>query len=312
VPQERLSDVQGYGEYFIGYFDILGFKDTVKTCFEKDDSRLDRTVTRVLDTLPKGFISTFNNSNKYKAPQENDQDDIVQAFFSDSIFFILKKGRDLETNQSKFMKLCNLMDAYLRQLLIHFTDNSHFQAPLRGAIASGKAVVKPESKIFYGPAINDAVELAESQNWAGAAIHGSVQLELLFKNDINEVVGFDKLLYEYPAIPLDKNRNRYGSDVKYALNWVRVHTANTTFYRFIEKDKPLARDVVYHIAKAGWKGHSEKKNNTILFAVSICQDFADSKSESYFDSYSKGQSHYLEGAYDQTGLSDVLRSSSIE
>jgi len=159
--------------------------------------------------------------------------------------------------------------------------------------------------LFFGPSIIDAYELAEAQNWAGAAIHPSVNIDEMFEGDASQVVGFDNLLYEYGSIPLDKNRDKYQNNVRYALNWVMGHKAGIAWFPEIKKRKPLARDVVHHLGKINWEGRLEKRNNTMLFAATICDDYSNSKH--YFDDYSKGGPLYKDGSLNLEELLKELK-----
>jgi hypothetical protein len=224
-------------------------------------------------------------------------------FFSDSIVLCIRRTDNTDDNIRRLVALCSTMSRYVKLLLLNPIDDKTFAIKLRGAIASGEAIIDPARRKFYGRPIIDAYELAESQNWVGAVLHDSVEIDAFGDECRQSLVGFDKPLYRYSSIPIDKRREKYGSRIQYALNWVRYHPAGRPWFPHIARNKPLAKDIVHHLMAMKWNGLIEKKNNTIRFALSICDDYANA--EEYQDSYSRGGKHYAEGSYDMSELLQI-------
>ncbi len=319
LSYEKLSDVPGYGNYYVGFIDILGFKELVNRCFGGDDGRLHTTLCKVFEDLPhyfKGEPSSFYESYESGEPMPKtgtlwmspyiDEIFDLSFFFSDSIILCTKKSNNIDDDVKRLVTLCSIMSRYVKLLLLNPIDGRTFAVKLRGAIASGPAVIFPATKTFYGKSINDAYELAESQNWVGAALHDSVEINALGGEYLQSLVGFDKPLYRYSSIPIDKQREKYDSRIRYALNWVRYHPAGKDWFPHIAKNKPLGRDIGHHLTTMKWNELVEKKNNTIRFAMSVCDEYANAKE--YQDPYSKGGSHYSEGSYDMSELFKIERS----
>ena len=334
----KLSDVPGYGNYYVGYLDILGFKNRVTEAFDKDDRRLFDTMFNTFHRLPNyltgrttpavqatestrseekdikwRYASYVTGGPEERLPNKEFINKIVDSadYFSDTILFYIEQSLDDKERRDQLFSICYLMNYYMKMLILEPPIRTTYQVPFRGAIASGKAVMNPELKIYFGKPIIDACTTAESLNWLGAVLHDSVHdtanlTDLSTSEDNDYLVGFNGELYEYNAIPIDRLKNEGSPRIKYTLNWVRHFPAAKTLpdgkqlYGRIEKRKPLARDVIYHLIKNDWNGLTEKRANTIRYAAHICDRYASSKK--YEDAYSNTGKHFLEGSYRSFGI----------
>ena len=159
LSYEKLSDVPGYGNYYVGFIDILGFKELVNRCFGGDDGRLHTTLCKVFEDLPhyfKGEPSSFYESYESGEPMPKtgtlwmspyiDEIFDLSFFFSDSIILCTKKSNNIDDDVKRLVTLCSIMSRYVKLLLLNPIDGRTFAVKLRGAIASGPAVIFPATK----------------------------------------------------------------------------------------------------------------------------------------------------------------------
>lgn len=158
---------------------------------------------------------------------------------SDSVFIIE------DCNSKSFKKILGFSRTILENGIIQ-------QFPIRGTITCGKAYLK--ENIIYGPAIVEAFERTEQQEWLGIIIsdyYNNDKFNDKAKNSINKLWNWDNV-FMY-SVPL---KNAYGIELTPVVSWnpqMEILLKNTLDGGLIKEE---------HEIKWNW---GYKMQNTIIF-----------------------------------------------
>jgi hypothetical protein len=209
--------IKEYRKCFVGYLDILGFKEAVL----KSDNP---------DTLLLDFKSLFSHIEtscglgKFK----NVEFSPVQfIWMSDSILFYTQ-----DNSIEKFKYISNIIAGIVRDTI----ESGPFL--YRGALSHGDFYFDPKLNLYLGPAMIDATDWEKKQNWSGVMLtpdcsdfakknhYDSLEarIEVDRGNDYKLLEISGPLLVEYD-VPLKENLPSKGA---LCLNWT---VAATTDFR---------------------------------------------------------------------------------
>jgi len=123
-----------YGKYWVAYFDILGFKNLIG----------------------KNHVSNVKNIyDEAVEAAELARWAVHGKWFSDT--FLLYARNDIEVSLDRIVCAVQL---FFRQMFMRWI-------PVRGCLNLGDFYVNEDNGIFFGPALNEAYELAEKQSLIG-------------------------------------------------------------------------------------------------------------------------------------------------
>jgi hypothetical protein len=129
------------GKRAIAIFDILGFRELIKTA--------------ELSLLPDIVKSTINLSKGSLL-----SDKLVGSIvFSDTIVMFGLSGREYYDESWVIVSSSNLLNMSAR-----------FDVPIRGALTFGEIYINQKEKVVIGPALVKGYDLEQKQNWMGAII----------------------------------------------------------------------------------------------------------------------------------------------
>lgn len=131
-----LYEPVNYLRCWLGYFDLLGIKDRILS-----SHRLD-----AIDTIAKGIE---------QVKKRCEGTEVHHFWFSDT--FILYTLRDDLKEFAKFDVAC--------RWFLYFMVTQHI--PLRGSISHGAFYADQPNSLYVGPALVEAYEYGESQDWIG-------------------------------------------------------------------------------------------------------------------------------------------------
>lgn len=142
-------------ERFVGFIDILGFKDLVMRSDHDDIYKLLNNISTF-----RNFIENIHD--KGNIPESFSDAEIYTVSFSDSIVIFSKDNS--EANFKLFIQSVNWLIARAIEKGI----------PLKGAISYGQVSLNKSSQIYFGQAIIDAYLLEEEVNYLGVVAHNSI------------------------------------------------------------------------------------------------------------------------------------------
>ena len=150
-----------YKDVWIVYFDILGFKNLIS---ESDEN--DLILTNIIEDYYEILNKIKNKKKEYK--------DIKLGFswFSDT-FLIYSETSEIEN----YVIMQQIITIMIEQLI-------YKRIPVRGSISFGKMYINEDDKIFIGPALVEAYEYGEDQNWINISITPSAKIEII-KSGLN-------------------------------------------------------------------------------------------------------------------------------
>jgi hypothetical protein len=137
---------------FVGYIDIMGFKDLVA-----------RSTHNSVYAKMKGIAGTIKN---FIQPSQEGSDGCKHFLFSDSIVIFSKDDSEIEMNE--FMAVMRATMATLYSTAI----------PFKGAIAYGNMTVDDSDSIFFGQPLIDAHLLSEELAMYGIILHHTCEEKL--------------------------------------------------------------------------------------------------------------------------------------
>lgn len=175
-PQEDLNQGELFGEMYVLYVDIMGFKDRV-----------------ISDTHQKLKVDLYN----LKSDIDGELRPLVEktktsrvALFSDSILVVDSADREGFNRISK--AAVGVMKVALEN-----------KFPVKGAIAKGEFTYDPKKQIFFGKPLVNAFLLHESINFYGIVAHHSME------KDIEEFVKSKPNPWSKTAIALKKSKTTH-------------------------------------------------------------------------------------------------------
>ena len=173
----------GYGQYFVAYFDFLGFTEYVKN----------ESLGAVLSLYKKAIKNVRKKAGIYfdvkKTPYQ---------WFSDTFLFCARIDKD--GPEKAFMDIYRLATTFFRDML-------QIRMPLRGALTVGKLYVEPEDGIYFGEALIEAYEYAESQNWLGFVLTPKV-IPLLEQHGFTKVIELVNREFVKYTVPCHNGQKR--------------------------------------------------------------------------------------------------------
>ncbi len=192
------------GQYFVAYFDFLGFEKYV------EDNSLNYIVNEYKDVL-----------KSIKEKEGIYFDIITCTWFSDTFLFYAKANSD--EFERAFGQIQCLSTSFFREMIFNLK-------PLRGALTIGEFYAEPEHNIFLGEALIKAYKYAENQNWLGFVLTPEI-ITLLKKYECDKEIGFCEHTYKKYEVPYKENNkrllawrldkfNRNGSDMDAKDYWL--------------------------------------------------------------------------------------------
>ena len=172
-------------QYFVAYFDFLGFKEYVK------------------DNPLNFMVSDYKNILKKIESEKEiyfDSDTIICHWFSDTFLFCAKLDQD------NFEKVfCQIQTASMEFFEEMMCSNNPI--PLRGALTVGEFYTEPEHDIFLGEALIKAYEYAENIDWLGFVLTPEI-LTLLKQDKRENEINFCNRHYVEHEVPYKENKKK--------------------------------------------------------------------------------------------------------
>jgi hypothetical protein len=125
----------GYRPYWVGYFDLLGFENRVKTM---------RWVWPILEEYDKALGQIRRNQRVIGA-----------KWFSDTFLFYVSDDSD-----TAFCAIEDACESFFYRMVMS-------RIPVRGCLTVGDFYVDEQDGVLAGPALIDAYHLGECQDWIG-------------------------------------------------------------------------------------------------------------------------------------------------
>jgi hypothetical protein len=202
------------GNCWLAYFDILGFSNMVENFpveFVKESYK---------KALKKG--EQFNSRCKFK-------------WFSDSFIFYIENDSLDSYRCIRTASILFFRDMFLKEI------------PMRGCLNVGQLYADEENGIFFGPALIDAHDFAENQEWIGFIL----SKEAREKIKDYELAGFktdnDYWFQEYNVPYKDKEKSKRYNLLVYKLNilnteyserlWIALNIMERKAFLSLPKDK---------------------------------------------------------------------------
>jgi hypothetical protein len=142
---------------YVGYFDILGFKKALQSLGAPKLASLYQDAIEEAKAAMHGKFDLVMMGQKVGEVEWFEEIEHIVAF-SDSIFVFSHHDAPPSLDV-----LCQFANTIFKMFLVR-------NLPLRGAIAHGEVVLRPESSLFLGQGIVAAYELAESIDALGVAL----------------------------------------------------------------------------------------------------------------------------------------------
>lgn len=142
------------GNCWVAYFDILGFKNLLNDFLSQ--SKTEDEVTLEIEAFVELYYMDILRNLEKKG--EYNPDKVFTRWFSDTFFFY--------TVDDSPESLCCIEKSATH----FFVDVIWKKMPLRGALGFGAFYADKKNGIFLGPALIDAYEYGEKQNWIGLVI----------------------------------------------------------------------------------------------------------------------------------------------
>lgn len=166
------------GNCWVAYFDILGFRYIVKS-----------------------FLPEFVRKEYKKALREIEKCNVIckSKFFSDTFIFYTEND-----SQDSYRRIRAASMIFFR---VMFLRNKTPKFPMRGCLHVGQFYVEEEDGIFFGPALIDAYEWAEGQNWIGFVLSKKAREKLETYESEGFKLNNDQWFLEY-EVPYKKEPKR--------------------------------------------------------------------------------------------------------
>ena len=183
------------GNRYVAFFDILGFKNWVKT-----------EGSRKVFVYIRGFMNLMIRASMPKSVVNADmsvdlETSIISYInFSDSIVFY-----SLDDSYEAFRSMLKVCAEFMNVIICGPTR------ALRGALSHGEFYADPENNAYVGQALIDAIELEKKQDWLGVSLHSSIEGSANFIRAQKE---FPRLIVQ-SLVPLKGSSNK-----PFCLNWI--------------------------------------------------------------------------------------------
>lgn len=192
VEKSTSRDSTAVTKRYIGVFDVLGFKDRMRTDGLQKVADGYRNLMRQIQPAAETPVIGVGGNERWTTPL---------VVFSDTI--LMWSDDDPESLDS-FLSSCSFLIAYAFNIGWY----------LRGGVAFGDSIMNRASSEFLGQPIIDAHLLEESQDWIGGAFHNSCSTANSYKvfRTCDNVVN-------YP-VPLKPSAQMRANDVlPFVINW---------------------------------------------------------------------------------------------
>lgn len=186
---------------FVGFLDILGFKDLVARNTHSD---IYKKLNEISST--KSFLENIDSDTK--SEYKIDDAEIYIVTFSDSIVVFSKN--DNVANFQYFL-------VSIRWLVAKTLENG---TPLKGGIAHGEISLNQKEQIYFGQPIIDAYNVEGDVNYLGVVCHDSI--DMYITSNKASIIELMKEEYLASLIREFKTPLKSGKTVHYNVNWLRV------------------------------------------------------------------------------------------
>ena len=151
---------------YVGYLDIMGFKDMVAR----------NTHHKIYSMMTDVAESMNSTQSVFSVDYDTDEDDEVQTniimmTYSDSIMVYSKDG-GVSSRENFIASIASLTDSLF-----------HSGIPFKGAVAFGTMTLDFRNSIFFGQPLIDAYLLSEELSFYGIVAHASAEYKAGFRND---------------------------------------------------------------------------------------------------------------------------------
>lgn len=161
VNKDKILNVYARKRY-VGFLDIMGFKDMVARSNSQRIYEMMRKVNNSINRTTKYFASDIDNKSKSK---------VLIMTYSDSI--MIYSEDDSEDSQVFFLNsIANLSEELFTQ-----------EIPFKGAVAFGNMTIDLVNSIYFGQPLIDAYELQNELNFYGIVVHSSAEFRNQFTDD---------------------------------------------------------------------------------------------------------------------------------
>lgn len=154
----------------MGYFDLLGTKNLIKS----------KSIINVFSIYAKAIEEASKTLKRM--PKIN------STWFSDTFLIFSSDGEG-----ANFAEI-----DYVSRWFVYFLINSSI--PVRGAISFGEFYVDKSNSLYFGPALIEAYEYGEAQDWIGFLLCPSASKQM----KVIELPADQRINYAYWNIPFKK------------------------------------------------------------------------------------------------------------
>ena len=202
---------------FVGFFDIMGFKDMVLRNNHEDvlqKINQIREAIGVIENYGKELLNSKADTHRTGKPHSYADAIVLPVFFSDSIVLVSE-----DDSKASARKIVMLAAWLMYKSLIN-------GLPIKGAIAYGEQTADFEESLHVGRPLIDAYILQEELHMYGAVLHHSMEAYLK-ENDMVSYINEKKRFLCRGQVPLKEC-----NVVHYCVDWPGV-------FRFYHQD-PVA------------------------------------------------------------------------
>ena len=162
TKKQSVRDTWAVSDYrFVGYIDIMGFKNLV---FRNPHERIYEMMKKVSDAMNE-TESTFSTDLI-----DGEEVYITMTTYSDSMM-IYSKDKSSASQSSFLGAVANLSEKlFLAEI------------PFKGAVAYGQMTLDLKNSIFFGRPLIDAYLLSEELSYYGVVVHASAETKKGFKS----------------------------------------------------------------------------------------------------------------------------------
>ena len=179
----NISQPNPISEYYIAYFDILGYQEFFKESPEKAQDFLN-TIHAVISNT-QSSVKTFNDSPLISQLANLH---IHSKIFSDNILLCIETGSDILKEKQRVITFIGLVSEIQRKFI---TEYNLF---LRGGITKGKLSINDD--YIFGEGLIEAVKMEESTSYPRISISSKVinfleQIQLYSQEEANRAISIE-------------------------------------------------------------------------------------------------------------------------